>query len=100
MVGRAMSYRIAWMQHKGEFAASEASAIRVYRSELGQRIAYTGCQIMGLYGQVEKSRWALLMSRFVNVYQTCVGDNIAAGSSEIQRNIIATRGLKLPREPR
>jgi len=99
-VGRAMAYRIAWMQHKGELAASEASAIKVYRSELGQRIVYTGCQIMGLYGQVKKSRWAPLMGRFVREYQNCVGDNIAAGSSEIQRNIIATRGLELPREPR
>lgn len=100
-VGRAMSFRIAWMQQKGEIPAREASAAKVYGSELGQRIAYAGCQIMGLYGQVRYgSKWAPLLGRFESAYQTCVGMNIAAGTSEIQRNIIAIRGLELPREPR
>ncbi len=99
-VGRAMAYRVAWVQSKGGIPAREASAAKVYSSELGQRIAYTGCQIMGLYGQVKSSKWAPLRGRFERAYQACVGMNIAAGTSEIQRNIIATRGLELPREPR
>ncbi|MFQ5924874.1 MAG: acyl-CoA dehydrogenase family protein [Dehalococcoidia bacterium] len=99
-VGRALSYRIAWMQQRGGIPAAEAAAAKVYGSELGQRLAYLGCQIMGLYGQVKESRWAPLQGRFENAYQTCVGMNIAAGTSEVMRNIIATRGLELPREPR
>ncbi|MFQ5924476.1 MAG: acyl-CoA dehydrogenase family protein [Dehalococcoidia bacterium] len=99
-VGRAMSYRVAWLQEKGEMAAAEACAAKVYGSELGQRLAYLGCQIMGLYGQVKRSRWAPLMGRFESAYQACMGMNIAAGTSEIMRNIIAIRGLELPREPR
>jgi alkylation response protein AidB-like acyl-CoA dehydrogenase len=97
-VGHAMSRRVAWLQHKGELAAAEASAAKVYGSELAQRITYTACQILGLYGQVKHgSKWAPFGGAFEATYQTCPGLNIAAGSSEIMRNIIAIRGLGLPR---
>ena len=98
--GRAMSYRIAWMQEKGGLlmTAHAASAAKVYGSELAQRFAYTGYEIMGLYGQVKKgSKWAPLMGRFESDSQLCMGMNIAAGTSEIQRNLIAWVGLGLPR---
>ena len=99
-VGRSMSYRIAWLQEKGGLIASAhaASAAKVYGSELSQRMAYLGCQIMGLYGQVKTgSKYAPLRGRFESTYQSCLGMNIAAGTSEIQRNLIAWVGLGLPR---
>ena len=96
-VGLALSYRIAWLQQKGEMAAYEASAAKVYASELGQRISSVGCQILNLYGQVKNSRWAPLHGRFESAYQLAIGMNIAAGTSEIMRNIIAWRRLELPR---
>ncbi len=100
--GRALSYQVAWLQGKGQNATMEAgilaSAAKLYSSELGQRLAYTGCEIMGLYGQVkEGSKWAPLHGRFQKAYQDCLGINIAGGSSEILRNVIAIRGLGLPR---
>ena len=98
--GRAMSYRIAWLQEKGGLlmAAHAASAAKVYGSELAQRFAYAGYQVMGLYGQVKRgSKWAPLMGRFESASQLCMGMNIAAGTSEIQRNLIAWVGLGLPR---
>ena len=97
-VGHAMARRVAWLQHKGEMAAAETSAAKVYGSELMQRISYTACQILGLYSQVKHgSKWAPFGGVFEDLYQTCPGLNIAAGTSEIQRNIIALRGLELPR---
>jgi len=99
-VGRALSYRIAWLQEKGGLllAAHAASAAKVYGSELGQRFAYTGYQVMGLYGQVKKgSKWSPMMGTFESTCQLTMGMNIAAGTSEIQRNLIAWIGLGLPR---
>ena len=99
-VGRSLSFRIAWLQEKGGLllAAHAASAAKVFGSELAQRYAYTGYQIMGLYGQVKRgSKWAPLMGTFESNSQLCMGMNIAAGTSEIQRNLVAWIGLGLPR---
>jgi len=97
--GRALAHRIAWSQEKGEFlqAAHLASASKVYASELSQRFSSIACQVFGLYSQVANSRWAIMAGRWQSAYQRALGANIAAGSSEIQRNIIANIGLGLPR---
>jgi 3-oxocholest-4-en-26-oyl-CoA dehydrogenase alpha subunit len=98
-VGRLLSYRVASIQARGQIPNKEASMAKLYHSELAQRLAGTGVQIMGLYGQVrpESPRWARLRGQFTMRYMTSVSGTIAAGTSEIQRNIIATRGLGLPR---
>ena len=100
-VGRALSYKIAWMQETaglGPEAAGAASAAKVFGSEMGQRIVYLGSQIMGMYGQVKAgSKWAPLSGKYEDAYQLAVGMNIAAGSSEIQRNLVAWVSLGLPR---
>ncbi len=97
-VGRYLSYRVASIQSRGHIPNYESSAAKVYHSELSQRLAGTGLQIMGLYGQLrEESKYARLRGRFARTYVTTVGLTIAAGTSEVQRNIIAGRGLGLPR---
>jgi len=97
-VGRMLAYRVVWMQTKGLIPNYEASMIKVYASELMQRVAYTGTQIMGLYGQLEMgSKWAPLQGALEHAYLASPGMLIAAGTSEIMRMIIAVRGLGLPR---
>ncbi len=98
-VGHTLAYKIAWLQEKAGliFAASAASEAKVFGSELLQRISNFGSEIMGLYGQVAKSKWAPMDGSMVDIYQFCMGINIAAGTSEIQRNLIAWVGLGLPR---
>ena len=98
-VGHTLAYKIAWTQEQAGlmFAASLASESKLFGSELSQLIANYSTEIMGLYGQLEKSKWAPLGGSQVASYQFCLGMNIAAGSSEIQRNLIAWAGLQLPR---
>jgi alkylation response protein AidB-like acyl-CoA dehydrogenase len=98
-LGKTFAYKIGWMQEKGGLimAASAASESKVFSSELSQRIANFGTEIMGLYGQLEKSKWAPFGGAMAAAYQFAPGINIAAGSSEIQRNLIAWVGLGLPR---
>ncbi len=97
-VGRYLAYRVAWMQSAGKIPNYEASMVKLYGSELQQRIARTGVNMLGLGGQlIEGSAWAPMDGRMAMQYMGTVPATIAAGTSEIQRNIIATRGLGLPR---
>jgi len=97
-VGRMLAYRLVWMQAQGLIPNYEASMIKLFASEALQGFAHVGTQIMGLYGQLEiGSKWALLNGRIEHAYLSSVGMTIAAGTSEIMRLIIATRGLGLPR---
>ena len=97
-VARALAWRIASIQTKGDIPGPEAPALKVFGSELFQRIAQTGMQMLGLYGQLESdSKWAPLAGAIERLYLVSVSRTIAAGTSEIQRNIIAERGLGLPR---
>jgi alkylation response protein AidB-like acyl-CoA dehydrogenase len=62
------------------------------------RLANTGIQILGLYGQLHKdSKWVRMMGRFQKSYLYAIAMVVGGGTSEIQRNIIAMRGLNLPR---
>ena len=73
-------------------------ALKAFASELSQRMAQVGMDLLGLYGQLKPgSKWAPLQGQIENMYLTSISSTIAAGTSEIQRNIIAERGLGLPR---
>jgi len=70
----------------------------VFGSEMQQRLYRTGMSMMGLYGTLSKgSKWAPLRGRIQRGFLTSFSSTIAAGTSEIQRNVIANRGLGLPR---
>jgi 3-oxocholest-4-en-26-oyl-CoA dehydrogenase alpha subunit len=92
-------YRLAHMLDKGEIPNYQTSMQKTFATELGQRITKTGMDILGLYGQLRKGdRWAKLAGEVEFYYRWSVVDTIYAGTSEIQRNIIAIRGLNLPRK--
>ena len=97
-VGFNIAYRIPFLQSQGAIPNHEASVSKLYGSELSQRIASTGMHLLGLDGQVVPgSPHAKLGGAFARQYMESVSSTIAAGTSEIQRNIIAQRGLGLPR---
>ena len=96
--GTIIAYRIPYMQAAGKIPNHEASMSKLWGSEMSQRIAATGMKILGLYGNIApNSKYAQMKGRLETMYLTSVSSTIAAGTSEIQRNIIATRGLGLPR---
>jgi alkylation response protein AidB-like acyl-CoA dehydrogenase len=98
-VCRLFSYRIVTIQKAGGVPNYEASMNKVFRSEAHQRLAATGIKVMGLYGGLKAgSKYAPLRGLLAYRYLNSVASTIRAGTSEIQRNIIAQRGLGLPRD--
>jgi alkylation response protein AidB-like acyl-CoA dehydrogenase len=95
-VARMLSFRVVSLQAQGLIPNYEASVVKNYASELTQRIYNTAVKVLGLYG-VLQSDDAPESGRYARGYIQSAGSTIAAGTSEIQRNIIAIRGLGLPR---
>ncbi len=98
-VGRLLSYRTAWMQETGKMANYEASVIKVLATELAQQITNFGVNLIGPRGALDpESKHSAFSGIFEKAHLSNVSPTIYSGSSEIQRNIIATRGLGLPRD--
>ena len=97
-VGRLVAYRTAWLQAQGDVPNYEASIGKVWMALLGIKVGNTGVNLMGPYGQLKPgSKWAQLYGRVLTSYLLAVSGPIGGGTTEIQRNIIAQRGLGLPR---
>ncbi len=97
-VGRGMVYRVVSAQARQEPGSIEAAVCKLYNTEMDVRLSNAGIQILGLYGQLHgDSKWVRLMGRFQKSYQYAIAMVIGGGTSEIQRNIVAMRGLGLPR---
>ena len=97
-IGKMMSYNIAYLQSQNIVPNKEASMGKAFGTELQQRMAQLGMRILGLYGQLEPdSKYVQLKGKLEKDYLNTVSVTIAAGTSEIQRGIIASRGLGLPR---
>jgi len=99
-IGRMLSYRVAWLQSKDLPLGHMSSTVKLYHSELSQRLTNVAMQVLGLYGPLARgSKWVQLRGRIERLYLVTVSNTFGGGTSEIQRLIIATKGLGLPREP-
>src|SRR5262249_48630712 len=76
----------------------EASQYKLFATHLNQRIANSMMDIASPQSQLRvHQQIAPMRGRAEMVYRYSVLDTIGAGSSEIQKNIIARRGLGLPK---
>ena len=97
-VASLLAYRIAWMQTSGAVPTTESSIAKLFSTELAQRVANTCMDALGPAGQLTGSDVAAPGGgAAAQAHLAAVVLTIAGGSSEIQRNVIARRGLGLPR---
>ncbi len=97
-IARLFSYCNNTIQLNNMVPNHEASMSKLFTTELNQKIAATTIKLFGLYGMLwDENRPEALRGRAASTYLSAVSATIAGGTSEIQRNIIATRGLGLPR---
>ena len=81
-ISRTMVYRFAWLVSNGRATREDAAVLKLYSSEAYKAVSDMGLQIFGGYGYCMEYP----MQRFFRDSRLSV---IGAGTSEIQRNIIA-----------
>jgi alkylation response protein AidB-like acyl-CoA dehydrogenase len=97
-VEQLLSYQVIGLQKRGLVPNHEASVAKLFSTEMDQRIAATGLKLLGQYGQILKDGQYVPMSgRMPSMYMYATTSTVGGGTSEIQRNIIAQRGLGMPR---
>jgi alkylation response protein AidB-like acyl-CoA dehydrogenase len=96
-VGRLLCYQVAWLQDKGNSTEWHAAMTRLYSTRLMRNVACEAVRLLGLYGQLDMhDEKAPLKGWIEHLYMSMLGATIAAGTSEIQKLIIALRGLGMP----
>lgn len=84
-------------QEAGEAPDYEASINQLFSAELHQRLVRTGAKAFGPHSNLWQRSGAPLGALFTHDLVGSVAATFLGGSTEIQRNVIATRGLGLPR---
>jgi alkylation response protein AidB-like acyl-CoA dehydrogenase len=94
-LGYLLAYRVAWLSDRGTIPNAEVSMSKAFGTEWCVRMSDTIYKLIGLYGATAPKALREKATRF---FLHGVGYTIAAGTSEVQRNIISQRGLGLPRD--
>lgn len=97
-VGRALSYRVAHQQAAGTLDPALPSLSKLYHSELTAELRQLGAQILGPAGALlPDDPDSVLDGHFSEGLLLSLLHTIGGGTSEIQRDLISTTGLGLPR---
>jgi len=97
-VAMLLQRRCVWMLEQGDIPVAEGSMSKLFSTEALQRASQDMVELAGPDGlRSYLDPTAPERGRFEHSLRFSLGTTIYAGTSEIQRNIIAQRGLGLPR---
>ena len=94
-----MNLRINAAMTKGALGMGEASAVKVFGTELTQQVARELLEVLDRSG-TRKGDDAPLRGALESAYRIAVINTFGGGANELQRDIIAMAGLLMPRAPR
>ena len=97
---RMLSYRVAWMQSQGLVPQRESSMTKYLGDETAKAVYRAMYSALGEYGNLLPGNKGIELPErgYLNSQAFMVGTlSVAGGTTEIQKNIIAQRGLGLPR---
>lgn len=96
-VARMLSYRVLSLQDRGGVPNMEASLAKLFSVDISGNLAVRAMEVLGVAGQVHAGSDHSPMNGLRLSHYLSTMCKVGGGSQEIQRNIIATRGLGLPR---
>jgi 3-oxocholest-4-en-26-oyl-CoA dehydrogenase alpha subunit len=100
-VAELFNWRVAWEQQERHVNPADASAMKVFGTELRIEAANLLLEVLGAAGTLrEGSPGALLAGMLDREYRGSVVGTFGGGVNEVQREIIATAGMGMPRAPR
>jgi hypothetical protein len=94
-----INLRVNAAMTKGVLSMGEASAAKVFGTELTQQVARELLEVLDGNG-VRRGAGAPLRGALESAYRQAVINTFGGGANEIQRDIIAMAGLGMPRAPR
>jgi alkylation response protein AidB-like acyl-CoA dehydrogenase len=93
-----LNYGAISIQAAGEVPAIEASIARIHNTQVEQLAGQVGLEVLGPQGLLlDDDAWCLLDGEMQRQWLESIPVTVAAGTTEVQKNIIAQRGLGLPR---
>lgn len=96
---RLLSYRALSQQARGQVPTVEVSIARLHNTQIEQLVSHVGLEILGLAGQLTHDAPDAPLAGLVwRQWVRNIPTTIAAGTTEVQKNVIARRGLGLPRQ--
>ena len=95
---RLINWKVAWQATQGHLDVADASSIKVFGTEFYLRAFKALTEVVGQAGTLQReSAQAVLLGRLEMYYRSMVILTFGGGTNEIQRDLIATFGLGLPR---
>lgn len=96
---RVLSYRAVSVLAAGSVPTVEASIARIHATQLEQWVGHVGLELLGPTGLLQGGDpWAPLAGEVQRHFVRNIPTTIAAGTLEVQKNVVAHRGLGLPRQ--
>ena len=100
-VAELFNWRVASMQEQGRLNPADASAMKVYGTELRIESLRLLMEVLGPPATLKRdSPGAVLQASLETEYRGAIVGTFGGGVNEIQREIIGAAGLRLPRVPR
>ena len=96
-VARLFQMRNSRLVEQGRVPVHEAAMGKVFASELQERLGQAALDILGAGGLLSEDAEGAPVGEMEYVLRHAIMGMIGGGTNEIQRNVIAQRGLDLPR---
>jgi alkylation response protein AidB-like acyl-CoA dehydrogenase len=98
---KVMNWRMAWALERDELDPAHASAMKVYSTETLIEVYRLLLEVLGPAGALRAgSPGAALHGALSQEARACQINTFGGGVNEVQREIVAMAGLRMPRAPR